>query len=361
VLDENGIKKTGQTEVMGIFTAHMTRRYAHIQINNRCIQELVSGGMNTLPMAANAALEEPITMDELITTMRKGKAHKLPGQDGICHEFYKVTWDIIKQDMLDVLNHMYKNGSETEAQKSGTLVCLPKKVNPAGPGDYRPLTLLNADHKLLTCIIANRLKPWMSDILQSSQHCGRQGNTIFEAVTAIRDIIAYTEVHNESVCLLTIDFKDAFDRISHSYLYAILREYGFSEGFRTRIQKLYANVKSTLNINGHKSQPISIKSSVRQGCPLTMTLFVICLNPPLNALEKKLTGIKIGRCGTKTSVIAYADDVTTVVSKPEDIPIVREILTTYEEATGKTQHPKIEGPCTGFVGHVLADHGYTIL
>jgi hypothetical protein len=125
--------------------------------------------------------------------------------------------------------------------KIGTLVCLPKKANPAGPGDDVPLTLLNADHKLLTRIIANRLKPWMSDILQSNQHSGRQGNTIFEAVAAIHDIIAYTEVHNESVCLLTIDFKDAFDRISYSYLYAILREYGFSEEFRTRIQKLYAN------------------------------------------------------------------------------------------------------------------------
>jgi hypothetical protein len=51
----------------------------------------------------------------------------------------------------------------------------------------------------------------MSDILQPSQYCGRHGNTIFEAVAAIRDIVAYTEVYKESVCLLTIDFKEAFD------------------------------------------------------------------------------------------------------------------------------------------------------
>ena len=130
---------------------------------------------------------------------------------------------------------MYEHGSETDAQKSGTVVCLPNKVEPGGPDDYRPLTLLNADHKLLTRLIANRLQPWMSDILQSSQHCGRQGNTIFEAVAAIRDIVAYTEVYNEPVCLLTIDFKEAFDRISHSYLYTILREYGFTEEFCKRI------------------------------------------------------------------------------------------------------------------------------
>jgi hypothetical protein len=61
-------------------------------------------------MAANAALEEPITMDELLTAVRKGKAHKSPGQDGICNEFYKMTWGIIKQEMLDVMNHMYNHG-----------------------------------------------------------------------------------------------------------------------------------------------------------------------------------------------------------------------------------------------------------
>ena len=71
--------------------------------------------------------------------------------------------------MLDVMNHMRKRGSETDAQKSGKLLCLPEKADPGGPDDYRPLTLLNADHKLLTRIIANTLQPWISDIPQPSQ------------------------------------------------------------------------------------------------------------------------------------------------------------------------------------------------
>ena len=99
------------------------------------------------------------------------------------------------------------------------------------------------------------------------------------------DIVAYTEVYKESLCLLATDFKEAFDRISHSCLYTILREFGFSEEFCKRIQGLYANVTSTLNINVNRSQPIPIQSSVRQGCPLSMSLFVLCLNPLLNALE----------------------------------------------------------------------------
>jgi hypothetical protein len=115
-LDENGVMKTGQTDVMNIFTEHMTRRFSHIPIDERHIQELVSCGMTTLPMTVNVALDEPITMDELLAAVRKGKAHTLPGQDGICHEFYRMTWDIIKQGILDVMNHMYMNGSMTDTQ-----------------------------------------------------------------------------------------------------------------------------------------------------------------------------------------------------------------------------------------------------
>jgi hypothetical protein len=159
----------------------------------------------------------------------------------------------------------------------------------------------------------------MSDLLQKSQYCGRQGNTIFEAVAAVRDIVASTEVHNVSVCLLTLDFKEVFDRISHDYLQAILREYGFSEKFCTRLQRIYNNAMWTLILNGEISRPIPILSSVRQGCSLIMSLYILCPNPLLSALEKKLAGIKFGPRGTRTSIISYADDVTLIVTKPEEI------------------------------------------
>ena len=70
----------------------MTQQYNRIMTDERCIQELISRGINTIPMTANSVLEEPITMEEILTAVRKGKTHKSPGQDGICHEFYKITW-----------------------------------------------------------------------------------------------------------------------------------------------------------------------------------------------------------------------------------------------------------------------------
>jgi hypothetical protein len=68
------------------------------------------------------------------------------------------------------------------------------------------------------------------------------------------------------------------------------------------------------------------------------------LNPLLNALEKKLTGVKIGRQGTKMTMIAYADDVTIVVSKSEGMPIIRETLKIYKGEPGQKLTSKNRRP-----------------
>jgi hypothetical protein len=80
----------------------------------------------------------------------------------------------------------------------------------------------------------------------------------FEAAATVRDTVAYAETTRTPLCIVTIDFKEAFDKITHSYLFAFLKEYGFSEQFQQGIWRMYDNVTSTIQINGHRSGPIPI-------------------------------------------------------------------------------------------------------
>jgi hypothetical protein len=127
---------------------------------------MVSCGLNKISPQANDALEEPITMEELLAAVSNGKANKSPGHDGICNEFFQTAWEVIKHDMLSVMNQMYMDGTMTDTQKHGLIVCLSKKQDPGGTEDYRPVTLLNADYKIMNRIIANRLRPRLCNILQ---------------------------------------------------------------------------------------------------------------------------------------------------------------------------------------------------
>ena len=56
----------------------------------------------TLPSAANTVLDAPVTMEEFHLAVRSGKPNTAPGDDGICKEFFKVTWETTKYDMLEV-------------------------------------------------------------------------------------------------------------------------------------------------------------------------------------------------------------------------------------------------------------------
>jgi hypothetical protein len=216
-----------------------------------------------LPNEANTDLEAQIEMEEIKEALRKGKRRKAPGSDGIVHEFYSTHWDIIKQELLEIVQNMYIEGNILAQQKHGVIVLLPKSNTPTTPDNYRALTLLNRDIKIVARIIAQHLPKWLPDIIHMGQHCGIHGTSMLDAVATVRDVIAYAEHMKKKLCLLTLDFKAAFDRLLHTYLYQALRAHGISEECITKIRTLYNDATASVQINGHESGSFPILSSVR--------------------------------------------------------------------------------------------------
>jgi len=174
------------------------------------------------------------------------------------------------------------------------------------------------------------------------------GNTIFDAVATIRDAIAYAETSRSPLCVVPLDFKQAFDRISQTYLLIVLRSYGFGVGFVECIRMMYGNATSVILVNGHISTPIPIQCGVRQGCPLSMILFVLCLNPLLYYLDESLQGTRTHGTQLKTTVIAYDFDVSILVTSEEDVRTVHDAIACYEKATWtSTNWVNTLGHCVG--------------
>jgi len=62
---------------------------------------------------------------------------------------------------------------------------------------------------------------------------------VFEAIASVREAIARAEIANTALCILSLDFKEAFDSISHLYLFTMLRNYGFSDRFKQPTKNMY--------------------------------------------------------------------------------------------------------------------------
>ena len=106
---------------------------------------------------------------------------KSPGIDGIPIEFYKEFIEIIKKDLLKIFNEILFTNKKTPTTWNQAMITLiPKK----GDTDYlkywRPISLLCVDYKILTKILANRLKYILTDIISTEQNCSIPNRTIFE-------------------------------------------------------------------------------------------------------------------------------------------------------------------------------------
>jgi hypothetical protein len=90
----------------------------------------------------------------------------------------------------------------------------------------------------------------MAELLQQSQYYRVPGNTIFEAVATMREAIAQAEVKQVPLCVISLDFQEAFDRVSHHYLFAILLNHGFSNWFIEHMKGMYEEAVSSVQTNG---------------------------------------------------------------------------------------------------------------
>jgi hypothetical protein len=121
-----------------------------------------------------------------------------------------------------------------------------------------------------------------------------------------------------------LDFKEAFDRMAHTYLYKVLEHYGFSSWLIERIRRMYDNASSTVIC--YMSRTVPIKSLIRQGCPLSMSIFALFLDPLLRNITDAIERCRPNREKGRLAVVAYADDVTIILRSPQEVSIIQEAI-----------------------------------
>jgi hypothetical protein len=184
---------------------------------------------------------------------------------------------------------------------------------------------------MLARILAQRLRQVMADQLQHTQFYGVPGNCILDATSQVRDVIAHADNTGTPLCIRTLDFHKAFDRIARDYLFQILQPYGIRHNFIDHLRARYSNVTASVQINDTLTGPIPILCRVRQGCPLIMTLYTLCLHPLLSKLDHSLQGPRNGRWTRCRPLLAYADVVTLFVTHPAEFATVRKAIQCFEK------------------------------
>jgi hypothetical protein len=221
IIDEEGVKQTTSKSIRTTIYLKLKARFASIAVTEDSMKKICSTITHTINDEEKEHMEKTITYQELTVAKTQAPKRKSPGEDGIAAELYGWGKDMMSEDMLQLYNNFLQSGTIPSLQTRGIIVCLPKNKEPERAKDYRPLTLLNADHKIYARILANRLKPKMNDVIQDTQYSAVPGQNIIDTTSTIRDIIAAGNETRRGICLIVLDFTRAFD-ISHTYLHRLL-------------------------------------------------------------------------------------------------------------------------------------------
>ena len=279
--------------------------------------------------------EGKITLPEIKKVINTFKMNKTPGNDGIPVAFYVKFWLNLKISMQESFNYSYETGLLSNSQRQAIITLLEKSgKNRLLLKNWRPISLLNCDYKILTKCIAERLKKVIPTIIHHNQTGFVKGRNMSDSLRTLLDILDDTVARNISGMLMTIDFEKAFDSVNLKYLNKALESFNFGESVRKWVTIFYNNVSSCVMNKNATSAYFDISRGVRQGDPLSPLLFIISVE--LLAVNirnnNNIKGIKFS--GNEIKMMTYADDTTAVVSSLDDAKRFLKVVNDFSKASG---------------------------
>ena len=143
--------------------------------------------------------------------------------------------------------------------------------------NWRPISLLNIDTKLIFKVLPERLKNVLHSLISSDQIANVKGRFISEGVRLISDVLEICDKLQIKDFLMTVDIGKAFDSINHCFLIKVLEKYGFEKDFIKWIKILLQNQESYIVNGGTTTNYFKLEKDARQGDPIFAYLFIIVL------------------------------------------------------------------------------------
>lgn len=293
---------------------------------------------NFTPLISENSKEEceaKLLCSEMTNAVNSVRLRKSPGSDGLTVEFYLCFWDLIKDHLLLMYNECIDKQEMTTTMKQGLITLIPKPgKDPLIIENWRPVSLLNIDYKILAQVYAKRLKKNLEEIISENQNGFMANRHISSNVRLVLDLIDYSDYINSKALMVFLDFYKAFDSIEHSFIIQTLQILGFGDKFINNISMLYKDRNSSIILYPKMSQRFLVSRGVRQGCPISCFLFLVFaellfLNISCNP---NIQGLTIFNRVVKISQLA--DDTVLFLKDKSQIQTALQVTGEFSEASG---------------------------
>ncbi|GKV25647.1 hypothetical protein SLEP1_g35046 [Rubroshorea leprosula] len=281
-------------------------------------------------------LEREVSAEEVKQAVWDCGGDKSPGPDGFSFHIIKSIRNVIEKDIVDFVQEFSRNGKLVKGLNSSFIVLIPKKDNPIDLKDYKLISLIGTLYKIISKVLANRIKKVLPKVINGTQSAFLGGRQITYGILILNEVVEEIRRKKISSFIFKADFEKAYDSVNWAFLDEMMRRLGFGEKWRLWIKECLQTATVSVLVNGSPTEEFKMEKGLRQGDPIAPSLFLIVAEG-LNVLIKSVVnkelfqGIPVGFGDLNISHLQFADD-TVIMGKaePGNIKVVKRILRWFE-------------------------------
>ncbi|XP_074287942.1 uncharacterized protein LOC141613105 [Silene latifolia] len=308
--DDEGVVRQGDEAVARVANSYFQGLFTTANPVN--FDDALGGLEGRVTAEMNMGLERDYCEEEVLDALNQMNPLKAPGPDGMNGLFYQTYWSIIGPEVIrHVLQILRGTRSPREINKTN-IVLIPKKKAPDKIQDFRPISLCNVVYKLVSKVLANRLKCFLDNIVSENQSAFTPGRAISDNVLTAFEMFHYMKNSKSTEGYMAIKLDMAKAYLAFSVL-----------------------------INGTPTREFQPSRGLRQGDPLSPYLFILCAEVFSNLIKcavvnNSLHGIRNSQSAPMVSHLFFADDsLIFLKANLREAEVITNIIRRYEDASGQ--------------------------
>ena len=255
--------------------------------------------------------------------MQNGKA---PGPDGFNVDFFKACWNIVKQDILNVVEDSKMNRTILKVLNTSFISLIPKQDIAKTPDKFRPIAFCNVVYKIISKVVSNRLKPILPTLVFGEQSSYVEGRQIFNNIIQAHEVVHSLTSNRKARMTMQLDLAKAYDKLNWTYIRRALIAFGFDHNWVRWVMALVTSSSFSILVNGSPSETFIPTRALRQGDPLSPFLFILMMEGLGQSIKHakevgKIKGLQLSKNGQALSHQQFVDE--TMLQR---IPTVKEPL-----------------------------------